>query len=376
MQWLEEGEATRYVGIPLGFKISQDKKDAVALVFVSKHLNFWTSKQCSLAGIFINAIQAIEASLWFISRCVDISYKTLKKIIGLIGNYIWSGDAYHNARAKVAWKTLILSHSLGGVKILDPLNMSFALLSKFIIKGLDPTKSPWKTFLLYHINNLEPSNSKNWPKGKLWIFSATNIKSQDSPLWEVIWKPWCLVRKDIIPLQPKKIDEFLKQPFFGNLRFTNENNLPWELEPHSRWSTWAKNGIIGDLWNTQEKRWLNIREIKLIIKSFLVDQHRDLLLSSLPQNLETIQLEDIHFTIGELLLSKEDIQPHFLILTTKKSIGIPFGLLFIQLSTYNWTPYDFIERQAPHSNFHRVKVSPNPFQREKLLILILLHIQI
>ena len=116
VQWLLEGEATRYVGIPLGYKISQDIKDAIALAFVTKHLNFWTHRQCSLATRFTNVSQAIEASLWFIAGCVDISYKTLKKIIGLIGNYIWLGDAYHRARVKVAWQTLILPHSLGGLK--------------------------------------------------------------------------------------------------------------------------------------------------------------------------------------------------------------------------------------------------------------------
>ena len=149
----------------------------------------------------------------------------MKKFTGPIRNYIWLGDAYHIARAKVAWQTLILPHSLGGVEILDPLSTSSALLSKFIIKSLDPTKAPWKTFLLHHINNLEPLNSKNWPKGKLWLFSVTNIKSQGSPLWETIWKAWCLLKMCIIPLKPEKFNEFLGESLFGNPRFLNEYNL-------------------------------------------------------------------------------------------------------------------------------------------------------
>ena len=80
VQWLVQGEATRYVGIPLGFKISQDTKDAATLAFMTKHLNFWTDRQCTLAARFNNTTQAIEASLWFIARCVDISYTTLKNI--------------------------------------------------------------------------------------------------------------------------------------------------------------------------------------------------------------------------------------------------------------------------------------------------------
>ena len=56
------------------------------------------------------------------------------------------------------------------------------------------------------------------------------------------------------------------------------------------------------------------------------------------------------------MLSKEDIQPRFLIFTTQRSIGLLFGLLFIQLSTLNWIPYEFIEKQPAHSNFHRVRI--------------------
>ena len=80
IKWLNERKAMRYVGIPLGFKISQDTKDAAALAFVNKHLIFWTNRQCSLAGRFFNATQAIEASLWFIEGCIDISFETLKNI--------------------------------------------------------------------------------------------------------------------------------------------------------------------------------------------------------------------------------------------------------------------------------------------------------
>ena len=78
---------------------------------------------------------------------MDISFKTLKKITRLLRNYIWSKDAHYKARAKMAWYTLIISNALGRVKIFDPINMSWAIFAKFIIKGLEPTKAPWKTFL-------------------------------------------------------------------------------------------------------------------------------------------------------------------------------------------------------------------------------------
>ena len=105
-----------------------------------------------------------------------------------------------------------------------------------------------------------------------------------------------------------------------------------------------------------KKKWLNTKEIKQMTKSSIVNQHRELLLPSLSQNLEIIQLEDSHISIGEWFLSKKDVQPRFLIFTTQESIELPFGLLFIQQPTLNWIPYDFIEKQAHHSKFHRMRI--------------------
>ena len=45
-----------------------------------------------------------------------------------------------------------------------------------------------------------------------------------------------------------------------------------------------------------------------------------------------------------------------LIFTTKESIGTPYGLLFIQLSTNDWISYNFIEQEAPHPYLFRVRV--------------------
>ena len=74
------------------------------------------------------------------------------------------------------------------------------------------------------------------------------------------------------------------------------------------------------------------------------------------KNLNTIQLEGYRISIGQWLLSKKDIQPCFFILTTQESMAIPFELLFIQISTYNWISYDLIKQEAHHPNFCKARV--------------------
>ena len=83
---------------------------------------------------------------------------------------------------------------------------------------------------------------------------------------------------------------------------------------------------------------------------------RDLLLPSLLQNLEFLQTNGYKIAMGEWLLSNEQIQPSLLIFTTKESIGILFGILFIQLPTNNWIPYDLIEQEASYPYFCKARI--------------------
>ena len=49
-----------------------------------------------------------------------------------------------------------------------------------------------------------------------------------------------------------------------------------------------------------------------------------------------------------MALNKEEIQSPFLINTTQENVGVPFGLLFIQILINNLIPFDIIKKQALH----------------------------
>lgn len=47
LQWLVDKESTQYVGVPVGFNIPQATKDVAPFVFVTKHLNSWSTRHYS-----------------------------------------------------------------------------------------------------------------------------------------------------------------------------------------------------------------------------------------------------------------------------------------------------------------------------------------
>ena len=74
----------------------------------------------------------------------------------LIRNFIWSGREGGRACAQVAWTTLILPKSKGGLGLIDPEDQSKALLAKLIVRGKLPGTEPWKMLLKARMQGFSP----------------------------------------------------------------------------------------------------------------------------------------------------------------------------------------------------------------------------
>ena len=66
----------------------------------------------------------------------------MKRVRSLVRNFNWSGQRDKRTWAKVRWNTIIQPVSRGGVKFLDPINMTKALLAKLVSRGLSLDLEP------------------------------------------------------------------------------------------------------------------------------------------------------------------------------------------------------------------------------------------
>ena len=130
LKWLQPGEVTRYLGYPFGIQITQQEKDNKMLGQIRKHLHRWAGNRLSVAGKIMIANQVILSSIWYFASCMDFSNQALKLARATVRNYIWSGKRESNTRAQVKWSTAVLPIVRGGVKILDLLWQTSALLVK------------------------------------------------------------------------------------------------------------------------------------------------------------------------------------------------------------------------------------------------------
>jgi hypothetical protein len=128
---MQSGETTRYLGFHIGFQVSAEKRFSELLFALRKKLSYWCTIHLSLASCVLIANQILLSSIWYVASCWSPHLRLVAKVVSLIRNYIWSSeDGSRLCPAKVAWSSLILLKSCGGIKLIDPELQMKALLTK------------------------------------------------------------------------------------------------------------------------------------------------------------------------------------------------------------------------------------------------------
>lgn len=112
------------------------------------------------------------------------------------------------------WAVVTLPTSKGGLGIIDPMDQSRALLSKLVMRSLQPIDELWKKLLANQTSRCAPTIGKQWKDEIRWIFNK-EIIIKGSKKWEEnfmngIKKAWKVVREGLVARNPK-CDEELRR---------------------------------------------------------------------------------------------------------------------------------------------------------------------
>ena len=265
LKWLPPGEVTRYLRYPFGLNIPQREKDNRMLTQIRKHLARWADKKLSLAGRIMVSNQVILSSIWYLASCSDISGHALKIARATVRNFMWSGQKVSKARARVKWATAVLPIVRGGIKILDPQWQASALLVKLLVRGLSVGYEPWKALVRHRVAQTRQSRRGRWPAHANWIMNAPHLAKQGSTLWQGVMKAWSSIQSGLEQQDPTSWSEISRQPLFGNRLLTNDNGVPWGMDPRSNMLWWAEKEIrsLKDIAHPEGYGWQTLTELKI-----------------------------------------------------------------------------------------------------------------
>jgi hypothetical protein len=86
---------------------------------------------------------------------VGWSNKILSKIRGAIRNYFWSGKE-QLTRTRVSWRECCIKKKYGGLGLVDSEVAKTSILSKWIVKAMEPGKFNLQLMLRYRLSRYNP----------------------------------------------------------------------------------------------------------------------------------------------------------------------------------------------------------------------------
>ena len=238
-QWVPTGMSVKYLGFLVGVETPKNQQLEQVKEKIRKKLRLWASVKLSLAGRVVVVNHILLATMWHSVACWMLDKACIKNIKAMVRGFLWSGRDNEMASAKVAWGCLVKTKNEGGLGLVDPVQQSKALLGKLLVRSLQPGPELWKVLLRNRVDLWCPKNGGPWQANTWWLFSpALKLKepaSMEDRVVRAIMKAWSSLREGLVLMQPKTLDEQLRQPLFWNPRIRSEDGkmlgqqkyLPW-----------------------------------------------------------------------------------------------------------------------------------------------------
>ncbi|KAG0605467.1 hypothetical protein M758_9G061900 [Ceratodon purpureus] len=162
---------SRLLGTPFGVSLHTGDVDAFLTAKITRKLRYWASIHLSLAGRVVIANSVMLSTLWYFLSIWGGSKTVLNSIRASIRNYVWSGTA-ENARVRVSWTDCCAPKSSGGLGLIDPAEALASLMTKWILRALEPGRSALHLLLRHRLAKLQPPGPGRWPRTLHWTLTS------------------------------------------------------------------------------------------------------------------------------------------------------------------------------------------------------------
>jgi hypothetical protein len=88
LKWLNPGCTVLNLGFPMGYRMSQEEKNAKVLQQIRLKLGQWVNKPLSMAARILVTNQVVLASIWYIASCADLARSVLNRAKAMVHNFI------------------------------------------------------------------------------------------------------------------------------------------------------------------------------------------------------------------------------------------------------------------------------------------------
>ena len=117
------------------------------------------------------------------------SKKGVKKVKSAIMNYV-AGGKLQRARIRVSWHQCCQTKSKGGVNLINLEDAATALLTKWLIKAMEPGDSNLHLFLRFRLSQYQPYSGGRWSQSLEYFTLSKHQRKKGSLVWNQVAAAW------------------------------------------------------------------------------------------------------------------------------------------------------------------------------------------
>lgn len=208
IKWADEEEVSKLLGAPFGLSLATEDVDKFLYDKIVTKLNYWGTQKINPTDRAEVVNSVLLSTLFFFLSIWGGSGEGLKKIKGLITNYLAAGTM-QRARSRVGWLQCCQPRAKGGLNLINLEDAAIALMTKWAIKAMEPGMSNLHLFLRYRLSKCQPYPQGGW-NPSLEYFPLTKHQCQrGSIVWNKVTSAWKRILPEINHIRPNNMDEFL-----------------------------------------------------------------------------------------------------------------------------------------------------------------------
>lgn len=205
--WEENANASTITGIPVAETIAMQCLEEMMLSKLESKLSKLRHCCLTLAARVVVANGLVLSCLWFLLMMWAGKVQFLKKLQGLVDNFIWTG------RSRVTRLVTTLPKSEGGLGLISIIDQHKALSGSIMIWVTLPGPHPLRCILQVHISQL---STKRWGTSDLsWLVTnCGHLQTKGSSTWRGLCHNWESLWPLLLPQRPANIEEWRALPIW------------------------------------------------------------------------------------------------------------------------------------------------------------------
>lgn len=199
---------SKLLGAPFGLSLSTHDVDTFLYDKMEKKLNHWSSQKINPTGraVIVNSVPL--STLFFFFSIWGGKSGGIKKFKSLLMYHLAAGSV-QRSRIKVGWLQCCQTRENGGLNLINPEDAATTLMTKWIIKALEPDESNLHQLLRFRLDNYQPYPRGKW-RHSLEFFTLDKHQAHcGSIVWNRVSTTWKLMQQEIEYVRPQNIDELL-----------------------------------------------------------------------------------------------------------------------------------------------------------------------